>query len=493
MIKNERQYKITKAQVDRFEQSLENLEEASSVDNEIHPLILKAQQDALRSQLDELQEDLREYEALRAGQRTVLPAESFEELPRALIKARIACGLSQKELAERLGIKEQQIQRYESSDYASASIERVKEVINALGIRVREDIFIPLTKLSPSVLFRRLNEIGLKRNFVLSRLLPKTLAAYLQETKEKNGQDQSVLRAATIIARMLGLSTADILGSGPLDLQAATAGTVRFNIPGGRSEKQVRAYTMYAHYLALLTLQATADLKRHPIPTQSDEVRRAILANYGEVTFENTLKYVWNLGVPVLPLRDPAVFHGACFRDEGRNVIVLKQTTFSESRWLHDLLHELRHAGQEPEKGQRDVIEDSITSEARRKSPEEEICSEFAGEVSLDGRPEDLLFKCIEATKRRPSDEGSVELLKSVVPNVARKANVPVGALANYVAFRLWQDEIANWWPSAANLQETNDDPWRIARDIFIERVNFGYLNDIDQELLQQALAEAED
>jgi transcriptional regulator with XRE-family HTH domain len=493
MIKNERQYKITKAQADRFERSIENLGETPSVGKEVHPLILRAQQDALRSQLVELQEDLKEYEALRAGERTVLPVESFEDLPRALIKARIACGLSQKDLAERLGLKEQQIQRYESTDYSSASIERVKEVIKALGIRVREDIYIPLVQISPSVLFQRLNELGLKRSFVLTRLLPKTLAAYLTETKDKNGQDQSVLRAATIIARMLSLNTADILGSGPLNLQTATVGTVRFNIPGGRSEKQVRAYTMYAHHLALLTLQATADLPRRPIPTQSGEVRRAILANYGEVTFENTLKYVWDLGIPVLPLRDPAVFHGACFRDEGRNVIVLKQKTISESRWLHDLLHELHHAGQEPEKEQRDVIEDSITSEARRKSPEEEMCSEFAGEVSLDGRPEELLFKCIEATKRRPSDEGSVELLKSVVPHVAEKAQVPVGALANYVAFRLWQDEIANWWPSAANLQETNDDPWKSARDIFIGHVNFGYLNDVDRELLQQALAEAED
>jgi ribosome-binding protein aMBF1 (putative translation factor)/Zn-dependent peptidase ImmA (M78 family) len=493
MIKNERQYKITKAQVDRFEQSLQNFEETTSVGKKVHPLILKAQQDALRSQLDELQEDLREYEALRSGERTVLPVETFEELPRALIKARIACGLSQKDLAERLGMKEQQVQRYESSDYASASMERVKEVIKALGIHVREDIYIPLVKISPSVLFRRLNELGLKRDLVLNRLLPKTLSAYLREAKDKNGQDQSVLHAATIIARMLGLSTADILGSGPLDLQTATTGTVRFNIPGGRSEKQVRAYTMYAHYLALLTLQATADLPSKPIPTQSDEVRRAISANYGEITFENTLKYVWDLGVPVLPLRDPAVFHGACFRDDGRNVIVLKQKTISESRWEHDLLHELLHAGQEPDKPQRDVIEDSITSEARRKTPEEEMCSEFAGEVSLDGRPEELLLNCIEATKRRPSDEGSVELLKSVVPYVAEKAKVSVGALANYIAFRLWQDEIANWWPTAANLQETNDDPWRIARDIFIERVNFGYLNNADRELLQQALAEAED
>ena len=73
----------------------------------------------------------------------MLEVPSFEALPLALIKARIALGLSQKELAERLGLKEQQIQRYEATEYATASLKRVKAVINALGIEVREEIVLP--------------------------------------------------------------------------------------------------------------------------------------------------------------------------------------------------------------------------------------------------------------------------------------------------------------------------------------------------------------
>ena len=45
--------------------------------------------------------------------------DSFDELPQALVKARIALRLSQKDLADRLGMKEQRIQRYESTDYQS--------------------------------------------------------------------------------------------------------------------------------------------------------------------------------------------------------------------------------------------------------------------------------------------------------------------------------------------------------------------------------------
>ena len=135
MIKNERQYRITKNQADRFSQTLDSLRRRSMEAREaVHPLIAKAQEDALRSQLSDLEEQLREYESLKAGNFEIEDLNVVAELPTALIKARIAQGLSQKELAERLKLKEQQIQRYEATDYASASLARIKEVVSALGV-----------------------------------------------------------------------------------------------------------------------------------------------------------------------------------------------------------------------------------------------------------------------------------------------------------------------------------------------------------------------
>ena len=63
MIKNERQYLITKAQASRFVRTLEDLNEEAGV----HPLIVKAQKEAVRSQLSDLEADLREYELLKSG------------------------------------------------------------------------------------------------------------------------------------------------------------------------------------------------------------------------------------------------------------------------------------------------------------------------------------------------------------------------------------------------------------------------------------------
>ena len=55
MISNERQYRITRAQADRFSQTLRAIREDRSESTNAHPLIVKAQEEALSSQLADLQ------------------------------------------------------------------------------------------------------------------------------------------------------------------------------------------------------------------------------------------------------------------------------------------------------------------------------------------------------------------------------------------------------------------------------------------------------
>jgi ribosome-binding protein aMBF1 (putative translation factor) len=135
MIKNERQYRITKSQVERFERTIAQVAAASRPS--LHPALRKAEIDGLRSQLGDLKKELREYQALRTGRRRKIPLEAIESLARTLIQARIASGLSQEELAARLGLKPQQVQRYEATNYQSASLQRVNEVVRVLGLKLR--------------------------------------------------------------------------------------------------------------------------------------------------------------------------------------------------------------------------------------------------------------------------------------------------------------------------------------------------------------------
>lgn len=148
MIKNERQYRITRAHAERLRKSLtvadggagkgvagavgdissEVIGEARAPYRTVHPLIAKAQEDALNSQLADLEGELTEYETLKSGEFDMDSLKPLADIPRLLIQARIARGLSQRELAERLGMKEQQIQQYEATEYASASLRRIREV-----------------------------------------------------------------------------------------------------------------------------------------------------------------------------------------------------------------------------------------------------------------------------------------------------------------------------------------------------------------------------
>lgn len=132
MIKNEREYRITQAQAKRFRGAVATF--STEKDTSVHPRLRQAQADAMRSQLADLEAELEQYDSLRSGKRLIIQAQSLDDLPRALIQARVALGLTQRDLAERLGLKEQQIQRYEATEYASASLRRIREVVNSLGL-----------------------------------------------------------------------------------------------------------------------------------------------------------------------------------------------------------------------------------------------------------------------------------------------------------------------------------------------------------------------
>ncbi|MBE9225099.1 helix-turn-helix transcriptional regulator [Phormidium sp. LEGE 05292] len=135
MIKNEKEYKISLDWLQRFEQSVAELD-----NNET----LKADQtrwqlhrDSYQSQVDALKSEIIEYERLincDKSQPIQITVENLNKLPDALIKARIAAKMSQQELAEILGIEEQRVKQYEDTDYQCASFVEILEVSTVLGI-----------------------------------------------------------------------------------------------------------------------------------------------------------------------------------------------------------------------------------------------------------------------------------------------------------------------------------------------------------------------
>lgn len=136
MITNDVQYRNTKVLLAQFRAAAENLEVglADAADRKLHQL----QIETALAQVDDLVAEVEEYDRLRSGETILFSADGLGEVSTLLIQGRIARGWSQRRLAERLGIAEQQIQRYESNAYATASLLRLCEIADALGLQISE-------------------------------------------------------------------------------------------------------------------------------------------------------------------------------------------------------------------------------------------------------------------------------------------------------------------------------------------------------------------
>jgi DNA-binding Xre family transcriptional regulator len=139
VITNEREYRITKAWIARFEKSQADYAAREPSPN-VDPRMKQVMHDALDSEIQVLREQIEHYEKLRDGRITSREITSLHELPTALIEARIAARLTQRQLAERLGVAEQQIQRWEANNYSGVNLDRLQSIADALGVKMHDTI-----------------------------------------------------------------------------------------------------------------------------------------------------------------------------------------------------------------------------------------------------------------------------------------------------------------------------------------------------------------
>jgi DNA-binding XRE family transcriptional regulator len=143
MIQNELQYKVTQTQIEKFTEALAALE---TEQKDVAPWKINLQRDAMTSTLEELQEDVQEYELLKAGKRDISVVHSLDDLPKALIRARIAQGLTQGTLAERLGVTEQEVLTNETTLYTNSSLQHLKQVAEVLKVEIEGKVHLLVSK-----------------------------------------------------------------------------------------------------------------------------------------------------------------------------------------------------------------------------------------------------------------------------------------------------------------------------------------------------------
>jgi len=131
IIKNEKEYKISKSWLKKALAGKKNL--LAAPESKEQPWLKKAQLGPLQGFINHIMEEVEEYEALKSGKIKLPSLDSLNTIPELLIKKRIANGWTQVQMAKRLGMHYQQLQRYENTDYESATFRTLQKIADVLN------------------------------------------------------------------------------------------------------------------------------------------------------------------------------------------------------------------------------------------------------------------------------------------------------------------------------------------------------------------------
>ncbi|WP_448040650.1 helix-turn-helix domain-containing protein [Bradyrhizobium liaoningense] len=135
VILNEREAREARTTAAELEAALSSEAIFSSIVAGLPPQIADGFRKSLNGQKMELEALVQAYDAAKDGDHSKLKRRAGNDPGLCLIVARIARGLTQKELARKLGLKEQQIQRYEADRYRSISLANFQRIASVLGVQ----------------------------------------------------------------------------------------------------------------------------------------------------------------------------------------------------------------------------------------------------------------------------------------------------------------------------------------------------------------------
>lgn len=134
MIRNESEYQEA---VSRIQEERKRLKEqkARLAETGLKQAEIKRVMDPMRSFHKQLKEEVESYERLKRGEFGEI--HNFQGLGQLLVALRIGQGMSQRELANGLGVDASQVSRDERNEYHGITLERASRVLEALGVEIR--------------------------------------------------------------------------------------------------------------------------------------------------------------------------------------------------------------------------------------------------------------------------------------------------------------------------------------------------------------------
>ncbi len=137
MIRNDIEYREAQqrlaAQEEQLKQQAEQLRTMKLSKDEVKRVL-----DPVRSFMEQIKDEIETYERLKRGEFDELL--NLNGLGQMLIALRISKSISQRELAERLGVSESQISRDERNEYHGVTVDRANRILEALEAQVRTTV-----------------------------------------------------------------------------------------------------------------------------------------------------------------------------------------------------------------------------------------------------------------------------------------------------------------------------------------------------------------
>ena len=133
MIRSEQEYQATLRRIKAAQESLDS-ESARLASLNLSREEIKRALDPMRSFRAQLVEEAETYERLKRGQFEEL--SNFSGLGRLLVALRIYRGMTQRDLARKLGVDESQVSRDERNEYHGITVERAGKTLEALGVEL---------------------------------------------------------------------------------------------------------------------------------------------------------------------------------------------------------------------------------------------------------------------------------------------------------------------------------------------------------------------
>ncbi len=153
IILNEKELREARTRCAALTDALSTEESLRRVVEGLPPEVVKQIKATMKAERDDLEKAIDAYDLAKdTGKPNPLEQRAGSDPGLVLIVARIAKGYTQRDLAWRIGVKEQQIQRYEADRYSTISVKNYARVAALLGVRLSASI-------EPNPQFRGLDRV----------------------------------------------------------------------------------------------------------------------------------------------------------------------------------------------------------------------------------------------------------------------------------------------------------------------------------------------